>query len=68
MNILQEDGWHMLSAPKKRTRKQYSKYPVGTNQSEIELHNCFRILQDIDNQSTILYDNNRVKVNIAGYL
>ena len=43
-----------------------------TNQSEIELQNYFSILQDIDdehsdNQYSILYDNNRVKVNIAGY-
>ena len=81
MNTIQENGWHRVSAPKKRTIKQYSKYPFAcnnnncinvTNQSEIELQNSFSILQDIDdehseNQYSILYDNNRVKVNIAGY-
>ena len=73
----------MVSASKKRTRKKYSKYPFAhnktnnncinvTNQSEIALQNYLSILQDIDdehseNPSSILYDINQVKVNIAGY-
>ena len=44
-----------------------------SNQSGIELQNYVSMLQDIDddkhseNQYSNFYDNNRVKVNIAGY-